>query len=550
MRSTHAAGLAGSSVARPAPVSPSHVDPDAPHRLLRRADWRFLLPEPRPAHARCFAGGTLAQAAGIVSQSLDDGAEFAPGVCDLAVAVDPDDAMLHKAFAALRPGGALYAEWRARPGRGVGAIRRRLQRAGFGRAALYWPRPDPEKATAAVWLPLDDPEALQFNLENRPPARGWLRRVARAVRRRLLLPRPFFKIPNPVVSVARRPISGEGREGPAGLLKEVGENWAGWGLGTGTPDRLSMLLVTSGRRASGKAVALIFERGRPSPAAAVKIARTPEFSEALRREAGILRDLHEGGAALHSTPRVLASGDGPLGFRIVETAFAGLPAFVLVHHGNFREIALAAVGWLVGLAGRPNPAPRSQWWPRLVKPLLDDFDSRFGSVVGAEAREEGRRLLETLGPLPLVWEQRDFSPWNVLMDRRENVFVVDWESAEPGGLPLRDLVYFLAYLGFSVDKAKKKGRFLESYSALSDPATPTGRIARECVDRYCADVGIGAANQRPLRVLTWLLHAQSEYRELEADAGGPPSRQALEASLFLRLWREELKARAPRAVSR
>jgi phosphotransferase family enzyme len=506
----------------------------------------------------CFATGPIAEAARSISKSSTDASGFAESSFDLAVALDPDDELLQKAFAALAPGGTLYAEWRSRQKRSMTSIRRRLELAGFEQVSLYWPRPDPDSGTAGLWLPLEHPEVIRYDLENRPPARNRLRRWARAVRKWALWPRPFFKIAKPVASVSRRP-GGPGastepfRDVPStpstGILKEVQKNWIEWGLGPASPDRLSMLLLTRGSRASGKAVALIFEGGRSQPVIAVKMPRIPESAEGLRREAAILRDLDERGPVRGSTPRVLAAQEGLSGIRVVETAFSGLPAFALVNRENFRELGLAAAGWLASLAGRPNPKPRSQWWPQLVDPLLADFDAHFGSVVSEASRREGRRILDALGPLPIVWEQRDFSPWNVLVDRSHHLFVVDWESAEPDGLPLRDLVYFLTYLGFSIDRSKKTGKFLESYTALLNPECSTGRIAKECLARYSAEVGVSAASQRPLRMLTWLLHSRSEYRELEADAGGTPSAQALRGSLFLRLWEEELKFPVDRWVA-
>src|SRR5215831_2449121 len=82
------------------------------NKLLRRVDWRFLLPNSRPTKSICFAKGLLAEAVELISESVVD-ASFPdpPGDCDLAVAVNPSPATLRAAWAALRPGGGSYTEW-------------------------------------------------------------------------------------------------------------------------------------------------------------------------------------------------------------------------------------------------------------------------------------------------------------------------------------------------------------------------------------------------------------------------------------------------------
>src|SRR5436190_718658 len=96
---------------------------------------------------------------------------------------------------------------------------------------------------------------------------------------------------------------------------------------------------------------------------------------------------------------------------------------------------------------------------------------------------ETRARLAALGDLPLVCEQRDFSPWNVLIAADGALVVLDWESAETEGLPGMDLIYFLAYLAFFLDGAMESGRFRESYRAALDPATFTGAVQAECLRR-------------------------------------------------------------------
>jgi phosphoribosylaminoimidazole carboxylase (NCAIR synthetase) len=46
---------------------------------------------------------------------------------------------------------------------------------------------------------------------------------------------------------------------------------------------------------------------------------------------------------------------------------------------------------------------------------LEDLSSGFGAVLEPGELDRARKLLEGLGPLPIVPEHRDCSPWNVLI---------------------------------------------------------------------------------------------------------------------------------------
>src|SRR5579859_2436557 len=136
------------------------------NRLLRRADWRFLAPGPRPARSICFAGGQLAQAVDAISGQVIESGRGSQGDCDLAAAVNPNAATLRKAWLALRPGGRFYGEWYAPRAGGAHGLRKALETQGFTDVACYWPWPIPDRAPAQFWLPVEAPQALRYFLAN------------------------------------------------------------------------------------------------------------------------------------------------------------------------------------------------------------------------------------------------------------------------------------------------------------------------------------------------------------------------------------------------
>src|SRR5215471_2895166 len=177
------------------------------NRLLRRVDFRFLLPNPNPERAICFANDPLLSALGLISTQAIDGRK-SRGIhdCDLAVAADPDPETLELARGSLRPGGFLYTEWRGLLRHGTGRLRHRLVAAGFEEPTLYWPRPDPSVANPLAWIPLQGGSAIRhYVLENRGRSRTAVRRAARRVVRATSVAMPKLRLSQPICALARRP---------------------------------------------------------------------------------------------------------------------------------------------------------------------------------------------------------------------------------------------------------------------------------------------------------------------------------------------------------
>jgi aminoglycoside phosphotransferase (APT) family kinase protein len=161
-------------------------------------------------------------------------------------------------------------------------------------------------------------------------------------------------------------------------------------------------------------------------------------------------------------------------------------------------------------------------------------------VVEPEVVDAAHSELEHLGPLPIVFEHRDCAPWNIVLSAAGNPALLDWESAEPQGLPLLDLVYFLANATFILEGALDSGRTRESYRRMLDPSTAPGAVAAQSLERYCHALGLDPLGVRPLRLLTWIVHARSDYSHSTLESPRPPAQETLAASTFLGLVREEL----------
>jgi len=508
-----------------------HADVAAESRrnlLLRRADWRYLLPSAEAGRVLCLGGAELRAACTIVGTQVDDA--IVPGAkYDLVVAEDPDPTTLRAMAGALQPDGACYTEWTGLWPRGAARVRRALERAGFRVPRTYQPWPSPSRCRA--WVPTEGDASRHYwssALRATRVRRERLRAIVGAVRAHL-------SAPTRVSAVAGGPAADARPE----LLRLAHEADASFAEPTRGRDDATLLLLTSGERSVGKVVALVFD-GAAEPSLAIKTARTRDGGRGLHREAESLDAV----AALH--PRGMA-GVPRVRFRhalhgrpvIGESALVGTPIAALLTPRDYPRLAARVTDWLCALAQPGLAEPRETAWETLLSPTLDRFAAEFAPVLDPDGLARARKLIRGLGALPVVCEQRDCSPWN-LFEGPEGIVVLDWESAEPRGLPAMDLVYFATHAAYYLERAWNTGRFESAHASAWSLDTLIGRANHACVERYFDRLELDLALLRPMRLFAWVLHAHSDWLHLRDDAGAPPTADRLATSRFLRLYNAEL----------
>ena len=510
------------------------------NRLLRRADWRFLLGNPWPKKSICFSGGLLAQAVQAVSSEYIPDGKGSPGDCDLVVAINPSLTDLQNVWKTLISGGSFYSEWYSPLAGGALGIRKRLEAAGFTDVVCYWPWPIPAFSPALFWLPLEAPQVIHYFLSSRPLPANLLRRFGSSVMQilwRFLLNTNLLV---PVCVTARKADKIVGNVSTTDLEEHTFMNWYD-DTSSDPPTRFDILMWTGGKRSINKVILYLFAVGAEKPQRIVKLPRTTDAVPSLTHEAHILQALQARKSnAATGIPVVLFLHELNGWVALGETAVFGQPLYTVLDSQNAQSLAIKVTEWLVHLVVDGPPAPRSDWWNQLVEPTLHDFEQAFDPVLDGFVVPKCREILDRLGDLPQAFEHRDCSPWNILVTSSGELAVLDWESADQNGLPALDLTYFLAYLSFFLDGAMKNGNYIESCHRASDPETFIGHLQAACLQRYIQSTGLDPVALHPLRLLTWLIHARSEARHMSADAGGSPPPAALRRSLFYNLVLEEL----------
>jgi aminoglycoside phosphotransferase (APT) family kinase protein len=536
---------------------------------LRRVDWRFLLPDPRPARTLCLCDGELRDAVRLISDSVVFVDATEPASFDLVVDAGASEETLAAAARAVVPGGHLYVEDARCLGRSESAVGRRLAESGFRLVGLWMPQPRIGRGTAEQWVPLDA-TAARFAMRYRPTptAVGALRRRALeaawlrvpAVRYQV----PFCALAERIAAAAppsggrpssETPIangSGDGGvfstgtaitvrpgDGPGASL-DLGETlrlgWRDWGLGP-TPGKVSVVLMTGGRRSVNKVAALGFADNEFDPRIVVKMPRVSESIAGLEREATTLRALQERQPPVPGVPRILFQthrGNTPC---IGQSFMRGRRLSEVFTRQSLPELARKVAGWQITLAGEPTGWSQPELHRSIIEPAIADFRAAFGSVADPAMLEDAIAAIRRLDALPVVCEQRDFSPWNLLITPDGSIAVLDWESSVVEGVPALDLIYFFTYASVYLERAFDTGDYSSAYRAMLG-----GGAGYEDLAVYAAGLSLAPEQLRALRILTWMVHSRSTRGHLEADRpGAEQPREVLRRMPFMQFWETEMQ---------
>ena len=241
-----------------------------------------------------------------------------------------------------------------------------------------------------------------------------------------------------------------------------------------TSERVRAVVLNTSKDPDAKTTMLLFWPGSKFPWAAAKLPSTPGSRRAVRREASFLLELHSrfSGDVLRTIPRRLTPFEAglPTDAMLVE-ALDGVPLSVGYCRPGHLRSAVAVAGdfgcvarWLADLhvATAQPPAPVA-----LGRDVLQRLADRFAGVA-AVARVRDRlapvagRFAEMRGLKTVV--HGDFWMGNVLVEGGRVSGVVDWESADTTGDPLRDVARFALSYALYLDRGTRSGRLVRGHA--------------------------------------------------------------------------------------
>jgi aminoglycoside phosphotransferase (APT) family kinase protein len=452
-----------------------------------------------------------------------------------------DDPRLPGLIAHLVTGGAVIGEVRSVGlRRSVRRLRDDLARAGLEIDQLLWLRPATGPVRTVV--PADDIATIRFLVERGLAVAFYKVRAQHrvpplaALERALASSMTVNRIGLRIGFVARRSSERSGEQiqaaasgsSPAASTPSehlapprwLREAMAGAGLDL-TGHRWA--LSSPGKYLSQKAIWYLVPPGATEPHLVAKVTRQAAMNERLENEVAILRQIEstDFGPTV-SIPRAISIAHAGGLAIAVESVVPGQP-FASRARPKLGDPALAvAVEWLT----RMGAATQSAVSPSTIAEALGrsvDRCVRLYALTSAEETFLSDRVdrVAALG-CPTVLMHGDPGTWNLLLTKDQHLGVLDWEAAEPDGLPLWDLFHLLRAYALLAGSRWLPHRSLKLARRHLVGGSPLTDAFASAVASYRLALGLPDGIAEPLYHLGWVQRAVKEASRLAPDrmAGG------------------------------
>ncbi len=334
------------------------------------------------------------------------------------------------------------------------------------------------------------------------------------------------------------------------VLTFLTRHWQQLGLEQlGSPGELTCVMATPRFRASSHVIFFILAAAQPTPILVVKAPRLPGDYARLDLEATNLKLVHDvraGGFA--SIPRLVAYEDYADHRLLIETALAGETMSFRLRREPAEPYVQAATEWLIELhqATTKLGLHDDHGHDRLIGNLAQQFvgvvplsPAELRNVEQTEGLIRGVRAAS----IPQVFEHGDLGPVNIMVAKTGELGVVDWELAEPSGLPAVDLFFLLNLASPAWRRAKRGSDYVAAFHATFFGPTAW---ARPYIGRYAASMGLAPELLKPFFVLCWsryVMRLVTRLHDVEASQArlGDETLGWLRSNRYYALWQHTVE---------
>lgn len=310
-------------------------------------------------------------------------------------------------------------------------------------------------------------------------------------------------------------------------------------------NKLDCVVIAPRFRASSHLVFLVFSWGNPRPTLVIKVPRLAGFDDSVEREAQNLSAIQASRPeGFSSIPRLVALQENHNRKILIETALSGRSMDPTIVRKNPTKCIENVIDWLMSInqstccSARVTP----NWFERLVEQPIQCFARKIPlneeeTCLLNHTWEAAEKLREM--NLPIVFEHGDLSHPNILLLDQGRIGVLDWEQAEPLGLPATDLFYFLGYVGFAKYRSRENSDYIP---ALQSAFFGKDAWARPFIQTYAEKLQLPFASLTPLFLLSWFKYISGLLNrvspsEPEDQLVRPETVDWIRSNRFYAIWR-------------
>jgi hypothetical protein len=297
------------------------------------------------------------------------------------------------------------------------------------------------------------------------------------------------------------------RDAPPGYLREVASQ-RGIDLA-----KFDFGMSARGLYDSNKVIFFLFEKGGGEPTIVAKATRIASFNDRLEQEWSALTQVQRSNLAPEGTyPKPLFFGyQGGLAI-LGQAAMKGDPFRIATTTRADCPVVADAIDWITQLGA--NSADTTHASPGDVSDALLRLFDTFTSIydLPVEHSEYLRRQIVSISEseqgFPVVFGHGDAGVWNVTVESDGRSQFLDWEAADPRGMPLWDLFYFIN--SFSNWVSRKKTGSMDNIANFRSNLLqqgPFNDLLVSATRRYCDSIGLHESLVAPMFLTCWMHRA-------------------------------------------
>lgn len=331
----------------------------------------------------------------------------------------------------------------------------------------------------------------------------------------------------------------------------LAKNWKRLDLDKyGRAEDLSCVFITPRFQASGHIIAFILSKVDQAPVFVAKIPRLPDETNRLEREVACLNSvqgLRDGG--FDSIPRLISYEDWGGTRILIETALPGQPMSPAIVRQDPEGCTESVIAWLEAVQSKSrtsNKEDKDYFQRLIIQPLEVLKTACSASPEDGVLLKKHLTLVDSLKEVDfsLVFEHGDLSSPNILIGQDAEIKVVDWELAEPKGLPAVDLFFFLSYIAFAKLNASDNQAYLK---AFEDAFFGDKAWAKDHIQQYAKKMGLSNELLKPLFLQCWSQYLYGLVWRLDDSSTGMTAEplkdetlQWLHSNRYYLLWEHTL----------